>query len=50
MNPEKRRGLPKVRSGLNIAQTHVDAKEGKLEKKETEFTKHFDSKKGFDLS
>lgn len=32
--PDQRRGLPKVRSGLNLAQTHIDAKEGKIDIKE----------------
>jgi hypothetical protein len=35
--PEQRRGLPKVRSGLNLAQDYVEAKEGKIDKKEAQF-------------
>jgi len=49
-NPEERRGLPKVRSGLNIAQTQIDAKEGKIEVKETEFKRDLKVEQGFDLS
>ena len=29
--PEKRRGLPKVRSGVNIAQIYVEAQEGQIQ-------------------
>lgn len=32
--PEKRRMLPKVRSGVNIAQIYVEAQEGQFELKE----------------
>jgi starch synthase len=32
--PEQRRGLPKVRSGVNIAQIYVEAKEGQIMQKE----------------
>jgi hypothetical protein len=35
--PEERRGLPKVRSGINIASIYVEAKEGQIGKKEQEF-------------
>jgi hypothetical protein len=28
--PEERRGLPKVRSGINIAAIYVEAKEGQI--------------------
>lgn len=28
--PEERRGLPKVRSGINIASIYVEAKEGAI--------------------
>jgi hypothetical protein len=32
--PEDRRGLPKVRSGINIASIYVEAKEGQIAQKE----------------
>ena len=32
--PEQRRGLPKVRSGVNIANIYVEAKEGQIMKRE----------------
>jgi len=32
--PEARRGLPKVRSGVNISQNYVEANEGQIMKKE----------------
>lgn len=35
--PEARRGLPKVRSGVNISQNYVEANEGQIMKKEQEF-------------
>jgi hypothetical protein len=35
--PEERRGLPRVRSGINISATYVEAKEGKIAQKEEQF-------------
>lgn len=35
--PEKRRGLPKVRSGLNLGANYVEANDGRLGEKETQF-------------
>lgn len=32
--PDKRRGIPKVRSGVNIAQIYVEAQEGQIGQKE----------------
>lgn len=35
--PEQRRGLPKVRSGVNIANIYVEAKEGQIMQRERKF-------------
>jgi hypothetical protein len=48
--PEQRRGLPKVRSGVNIAQLYVEAKEGQIGQKEQQFKQSLNPAKGFDLS
>jgi hypothetical protein len=32
--PEERRGLPKVRSGINIAAIYTEAKDGQIAQKE----------------
>jgi hypothetical protein len=34
---EERRGLPKVRSGINIANIYVEAQEGPIQQKEQTF-------------
>ena len=49
-SPEQRRGLPKVRSGLNLAQNYVEVSDGKIGQKEVMIKQELDSKKGFDLS
>ena len=48
--PEGRRGLPKVRSGLNIAAVYVEAKEGQIVQKEQQFKQKLPENQGFDLS
>ena len=48
--PEQRRGIPKVRSGVNISQNYVEAQEGKILQKEQEFKQSLNPSKGFDLS
>jgi len=35
--PEERRGIPKVRSGINISASYIEAKEGKFAQKEQQF-------------
>jgi hypothetical protein len=47
---ESRRGLPKVSSGVNIAAIYVEAKDGQIAQKETEFKQALDPVQGFDLS
>ena len=47
--PEQRRGLPKVRSGVNIAQNYVEAQEP-IAPKEQKFKQELQPSKGFDLS
>lgn len=48
---ETRRGLPKVRSGLNIANIYTEAKEGPpIQQKERQFVESLEASRGFDLS
>jgi len=47
---ESRRGIPKVRSGVNIASIYVEAKEGQIMQKEMQFKQALDPVQGFDLS
>lgn len=47
---EDRRGLPKVRSGLNIANIYTEAKEGPIQQKEQQFVQSLQAEQGFDLS
>lgn len=35
--PDKRRGLPKVRSGLNLGANYKEAQEGQIHQKEMQF-------------
>lgn len=47
---EQRRGLPKVRSGVNIGVNYVEAQEGQLHVKEQKFKAGLAPEEGFDLS
>ena len=47
---EQRRGLPKVRSGVNIGVNYVEAQEGQLHVKEQKFKEGLAPEQGFDLS
>lgn len=48
--PEQRRGIPKVRSGVNIAHHYIEAKEGQIMQRERQFQQDLNPNKGFDLS
>jgi len=47
---EERRGLPKVRSGLNIANIYTEAKAGPIQQREQKFVQELEADRGFDLS
>ena len=50
VDAEQRRGLPKVRSGVNIGVNYVEAQEGQLHVKEQKFKAGLAPEDGFDLS
>mmetsp|Transcript_88 Transcript_88/g.170 ORF Transcript_88/g.170 Transcript_88/m.170 type:complete len:393 (-) Transcript_88:1601-2779(-) len=49
-NLGEKRGLPKVRSGLNISAVYVEQSTGQLQVKEQQFKQQLAPEKGFDLS
>jgi len=48
--PDKKKGLPKVRSGLNLSANFLEAQDGKIDQKEHNFKQSMGPEKGFDLS